>query len=358
MRTNGGDYPCDNGVAATDRTCLKQWANRNPDTNWTQASPKGVALEYLVDIANAADIDPWFCIPHGADDAYVTAFAQLVLQRLNTQHNVYIELSNELWNFSGDYPQADWAQANGSHAFPTLSADLARTRFVAKRSAEIFHLFEQVFAGQTQRLVKILPGITPIPSLNDQLLLDFADPTVNVHGVSANVLAIAGYFGGEVVDEIAYELATGLRTQYPSVQEILDRGRDAITIDRPDPTAPGETVESLTTMVTANKVVADAHGVPLIAYEGGQALHQNLGEANDPTLGQTAIDANRDAQMYGIYNHLMDTWSTIGTGLFMHYSLANRPTIEWDSYGSLEWADQPVTDAHKYRALVDRVTQP
>ena len=66
------------------------------------------------------------------------------------------------------------------------------------------------------------------------------------------------------------------------------------------------------------------------------------------------VTANRDAAMYDLYRDLLSTWET-GGGLFMHYSLVRRPSWMWGSFGALEWVDQPLNQAHKYRALLDYI---
>ena len=56
-------------------------------------------LEVMIDLANACNASPWFCIPHLADDQFVAEFAQTVKARLKPNFEVYVEYSNEVWNF-------------------------------------------------------------------------------------------------------------------------------------------------------------------------------------------------------------------------------------------------------------------
>lgn len=53
-------------------------------------------MEAMLDLANRLDADPWFCIPHLADDDFVRRFAELVKQRLEPERSVYVEYSNEV----------------------------------------------------------------------------------------------------------------------------------------------------------------------------------------------------------------------------------------------------------------------
>ncbi len=351
MRTNGGDYPCDNGVPVTHASCVKRWAQRPQSNYYTQATSRGVALEYLIDLANTAGINLWLNIPHGADDPYIQEVARLVRQRLASSLSVYIELSNELWNFSGDYPQANWARAAGLAQGLDADPEHARRKFVVKRSADMFHLFKQEFGSQHGRVVNVLPGVAPDAWTNDQMLHDLNDPNINPNAVQAHALAVGGYIGGLVLDEAVFLNEANQLTP----ADLLNRLRANITIDRPDPFEPGDTIPSLSTIVQSNKAVADAHGVDFIAYEGGQYLVENQGPTNHQNLGENAVAANRDAEMYHVYRDLMTTWETNGGGLFMHYSLVRRPSWMWGSFGALEWVDQPLGQAHKYRALLDYI---
>ncbi len=350
MRTNGGDYPCDNGVLPTDGDCAKIWANRPLPTDRTQASPRGVALEYVIDLANQVGFSPWLCVQHGADDNYVRELATLVESRLAPGLKCHVELSNEVWNFSADYPQSLWAEASGLAQGLSTDPTLARIFFVAKRSAEVFRLFETAFGvSAVDRLVKVLPGHIANPWQNEQQLTAFSDPILNPHGVQADAFAVGAYFGNVVGDEIVHEG----RAEIATISEVLDRGRNNLTIDRPDPFAPGEMILSLANMVSLAKTLTDAHGVSLVAYEGGQALHERHEFNNNPILGQTMVDANRDPAMKMIYREMLETWELHGGGLFLHYSLIHRPTIHFGSYGSLEWTDQAEENSPKYQALLD-----
>ena len=41
---------------------------------------RGVALEWMIELCNRQKIDPWFCLPHLADDDFVRNFVSF-LQR-------------------------------------------------------------------------------------------------------------------------------------------------------------------------------------------------------------------------------------------------------------------------------------
>lgn len=72
---------------------------------------RGVPLEVMIDLANQLQVDPWFTLPHLADDAYIRAFAELVKTRLQPGRVAWFEHSNEVWNWM--FGQAKHANAAG-----------------------------------------------------------------------------------------------------------------------------------------------------------------------------------------------------------------------------------------------------
>ncbi|MDJ0835232.1 MAG: hypothetical protein QNK37_01885 [Acidobacteriota bacterium] len=362
MRTNDGDYPCDDPTMdAEDIDCVKTAANR-PTAGWfTQATNRGIALEYLIDLANEADVSPWFCIPHGADDNYMTQMATLIHTRLNSHLKVYIELSNELWNHSGPYPQSDWAVANGRRMEnnPNLAEHTAQILWTAKRSADMFYRFQQAFGADRNRLVRVLPG-TPVPAWNNHMLTAIKDPAYNAWpaphpnlATEPDVLAMHAYFGGLVPAEILDE---GVQASVTPV-EIVSRARVNIATDRPH-FSENEAILSVRSLTEQNAAVALFHDVGLVAYEGGQHIVEMNGTNNNPTLAPKCVQANHAFEMQEAYTHLLNTWEAAGGGLFMHYSLVKRPSDYWGSFGLFDWTTQDQATAYKYQALRPFLRQP
>lgn len=87
-----------------------RWDNRPlpTDARWNL---KGAPLEVMISLANKTGKDPWFTIPHAADDDYARRFAQTVKKSLDPKLKVYLEYSNEVWN--PDYPQFAFAAQKG-----------------------------------------------------------------------------------------------------------------------------------------------------------------------------------------------------------------------------------------------------
>jgi len=198
----------------------------------------------------------------------------------------------------------------------------------------------------------VLPGFFSIPWLTDQLLQHINNPAINTFGVLPDVFAVGAYFGGGVADEIILNGEADTIT----VNEILNRAREELTVDRPDPFAPGETNPSFVSVLRENKAVTDMYGIPLVAYEGGQHLVESRGWDNNPTLADKNLAANRHSRMYNLYGEWCNLWGDNGGGLLLHYSMIrNNPIKLFGAFGSLEYTEQPLTDAPKHQALLDLI---
>ena len=103
--------------------CAQAWENRVPVnyySYYSQAIPgRGTAWEYLISMVNAVPgADIWINVPHGATPDYVQNLASLLRIQLQEDRKVYIEWSNEIYNFSESFPQHMWFEDNGELAFP------------------------------------------------------------------------------------------------------------------------------------------------------------------------------------------------------------------------------------------------
>lgn len=92
----------------TNNSLQEFWEDLPVPDMQTQGSPRGVALEYMIQLANELKAHPWFCIPHKASAEYVLQFAERVKAELNPDLKVYVEYSNEVWN--AQFDQAAYCQ--------------------------------------------------------------------------------------------------------------------------------------------------------------------------------------------------------------------------------------------------------
>jgi len=139
----------------TNNSKQQSWAGRPTLDRATWAGDGGVPVEIMVELSNRLGIDPWFCIPHLADDDYVRNFAQLVRDTLKPGLKVHVEYSNEVWNSM--FGQAQWAEAQAKERGigPADRPWEGRAQVYVQRSIDIFKIWEEVFGGR-ERLVRHL----------------------------------------------------------------------------------------------------------------------------------------------------------------------------------------------------------
>ena len=319
--------------------------NEASNGDFTIKMSTGAAMEDLISISNLLNADMWVNIPAMADDNYVKNLANMIHEQLNPDRKIYIEYSTELWNTV--FYQTAYVDRMGcslhldnnctdgvSDAGDIWASGLV---YQAKRSAEIFKIFEDEFGGDS-RLVKGLASQAGNSYVATFILKSFYNPTINPYNISADALSIAPYFGAAVADQIGKNNEISTIT----VPEILDRAEASIT---------GE----VTSWIIANKQVADRYNLALIADQGGQSLvPANFTYLNNQTLTDKLIAANEDARMYTQYQEYFSVWFANGGGLMVMFENVYFPT-KYGSWGLLEYQDQPISDAPKYRATMDYI---
>jgi hypothetical protein len=94
---------------ATNGNPVSSWSQRTTPQSATQQSPNGAAWEYVALLANTLHKDIWINIPDQANSDYVTQLATLMHASLDPSLHIWLEYSNEVWNFS--FAQASRNQA-------------------------------------------------------------------------------------------------------------------------------------------------------------------------------------------------------------------------------------------------------
>lgn len=306
----------------TNNSKIKTFAERPKVTDATYTA-KGVPLEIMVDLANTMKTDPWFTMPHLADDDYVEKFAAYVRDNLDPDRLVYIEYSNEVWN--SIFEQSRYAAEQGAKLKLSDNAFLAQLRFYSRRSVEVFRIWERVFSG-TSRLVRVM-GSQAANDWVSKTLLDYE----NAASVT-DALAIAPYFGGYAGD--------------PGEEGRIEKmGPDALIADLREKGLP-----QVTEWLTRQKKVTDRFGVDLIAYEGGQHLVGVGGVVNNEQITALFGATNRDPAMKSLYLAYLKQWKKMGGGLFMQF-VNTSAYSKWGSWGAYEYLGQPLATAPKAAAL-------
>lgn len=313
----------------TNGSPVATWADRPKpdDATWTE---RGIPLEVMIELCNRLRINPWFCLPHQADDDYVRRFAQMARERLQPDLKVYLEYSNEVWN--NLFAQTRYAQGKGKEQGlgaaerPWEGGGMYYTR----RSLQLFAIFEQVFGGR-ERLVRVLSWQSGSVWWFENILL----PTDGAAG-KVDALAIAPYFG----------ILAGPRST-PTAEVMAGWTVDQV-LDQAETVALPAAIKNM----QAVKQLADQHQLALLAYEGGQHLVGVGGGENNQRLTDLFRAANRHPRMGALYTRYLDAWRDAGGGLFCVFSSCSAWS-KWGSWGLIEFHDETEADQPKFKAVMD-----
>ena len=307
QRTNGSD--------------VVSWNDRANPNYFTQGTGDGVAIEYMIDLCNQLGADPWFCMPHKANDRYVEKFAALVKSRLRKDLNVYVEWSNEVWN--SQFPQHNWVKGRSDGR--SLSGAFNATW--AEEADRDFEIWRDVFGSQRGRVIRIAVGQKDNPWVTEQL-------TTQLKG-EFDAISCSTYFGlgsnelrklnsrttaGDLLDRALADMSGRLRNNYRAHGELAKRWSRKL-----------------------------GRGIPLIGYEGGQHYTANGG---NPPYARAFLDMQKHPKMYQAYLANMREWENAGGSLFTAFNFVEKPD-KWGAWGQLEFMDQSLSRAPKYRALLD-----
>ena len=292
-----------------------KWADRPTldDQTW---SAKGVPLELMIGLCNRQLVNPWFCMPHKADDGFIRQFAAMVRDRLDPTLHVYVEYSNEVWN--GVFAQHRYAEEKGKEMGlgPKERPWEGAGMYYVHRSLEIFGIWEEVFGGR-ERLVRVLAWQAPAAWWFEHILLPTEDAAKR-----CDALAIAPYITMCIAPNgnPSTETVAGW-----TVEQVLDYAETK---------ALAESVKWMTDI----RQVADKHGLRLIAYEGGQHLVGVGGGENNERMTELFLAANRHPRMGDLYRRYYDAWRRIANDLFCTFSSIGGWS-KWGSWGLAEWFD-------------------
>ncbi|TDK42132.1 hypothetical protein [Antarcticimicrobium luteum] len=345
------------------------WADRPRVDDYTYAL-RGVPVEVMVDLANLLGVNPWFNMPHLADDDYVRRFATLVQGTLWPDLAAYVEFSNEVWNWQ--FEQAQWADRM---ARARWGKDNGWVQYYALRASEVAAIWSGVYGADAEtRLVNVISTQTGWMGLEDNILtpsrLMREQPDRAPIASYFDAYAITGYFGhslgrnsrapmvrewiedSRALAERAAEqqgLTEAARAAYVAAHQ-YDVATALAWAELRDGLSSGEQESTLAQLVNTlfpyHAGVAAAHRLDLIMYEGGTHL-LGQGEAmEDETLTDFFIHINYSAEMGALYTELINGWQATGGKLFNVFLDVAAPS-KWGSWGTLRHLsdDNPRWDA-------------
>lgn len=329
----------------TNNSTQVSWSDRPTldDASW---SVKGAPVEVMVALANQTDRDPWFTIPHQADNNYIANFAQYVKNNLEPERKVYVEYSNEAWNWM--FQQTPWidqkARAEG------LGNGI---QWFGKRTAEVIDIWENAFGDRKDRIVGVL-GAQAANPWTAQEALDSIRTSQNRSPVAAGIdaVAIAPYFGHYLgAPETSAEVQGWTTEADGGLTKLFD---ELLTGGVLSSSPAGGALKQASNSIESYSTLARQENLQLLAYEGGQHLAGYSGVENNTAITNLFGQANRDPRMGEIYKQYLNNWYQRGGGLFMNFNDVGTYS-KWGSWGSMENLND--TNSPKYKALLD-VLQP
>ena len=299
------------------------WENRPKPGDARQSDDDGVAVEYMVALCNELKADPWFTIPHTADDEYVREFAALVRKTLHPGARVWVEYSNEIWNSS--FVQAQWVRAEARRQ------GMRTAEFTAREASRVFRGFRGAFKDEPGRVVRVAAGQLHNPGVARVLCRGLGD--------QVDAVAVGAYFGARPSrDEPG---GGGVESLMAAARENLD----TVVMER----------------IAEHKKLADqlskqfGRHIALVTYEGGQHLvaRSPHGGRGGASFSSATTDRVQDHPgMYEAYRTLIEEGRRRGLELFIAYDFVGRRTHA-DTFGHLRFLDEPISSSPKFRALVE-----
>lgn len=301
------------------------WQNRKKMSYYTQASyftnsnrPSGIAYEYIVQLSNQLNKDAWVCVPHTADSNYVAEMAKFFKANLKPNLKVYIEFSNEVWNYI--YRVNQWVNQNG----PANLNFPQKTAYFAKRT---FDIWSAVYGTEmSSRVVRVAACQHTLPWVGQQMM------------------AYLGQGGADAISPAAYYV---LR---PEDYDSLEAKGAAATKDD-----VARMIRShfpvLGGMMAEHQAIAEQYNLRLIFYEGGGEIRpRNVSNAST----QAIYAYQSDTAAYNVHQEWFRTIrASSDPDLFVYFHLASRVNDRNEGFGALESVFRPTSQ--KYQVLLDNM---
>ncbi|MFT4150833.1 MAG: hypothetical protein QM656_11615 [Paracoccaceae bacterium] len=310
---------------------------RPEDFTWGR---NGVPMEIMVALANELDADPWFNIPHLAEDDLVRKMAEIARDGLKPGLRAWVEFSNEVWNWQ--FAQAHWAEEQGKARW---GRDTTWVQFYALRAGQVMDIWRDTMADPV-RLVRVVATQTGWLGLEDQIL---DAPLLRAEGDDParhfDAYAVTGYFAALL----------GSDEKAPMVRGWLAQGEEKARVlaaqELRDGSVSGNDEDTLARLVGTvwphHAKVAKAHGLRLVMYEGGTHVVGLGRQVDDPVLTDFFIRLNYSPEMGALYDELLAGWAQVSDAPFNAFVDVLTPA-KWGSWGALRHLGD---DSPRWQAL-------
>ena len=320
------------GMQETNTSDIVTWSQRRdaadirqgsgPEGTLSEPVANGISVEYMVALANELDANPWFNMPHMADDTFVRNFATYVRDHLEPGRTAYVEWANEVWNFGWGFEASAWVaeQARAQR----LDPDYGQWIVTGRESKRDFDIWSQVFAGQTDRVVRVAAGQAANVWIVEQIVANMGgsfDAIALAPYITFTDEQRAGYTAETTVDRILADARTNVATSLQWTRDHADlTARLATQLGRP---------------------------IRLVAYEGGP----HLDGRNEPYQGPFYAATN-DPRMGDIYRDYLKGLDAVGLDLYVDFQFTGQASAApWGDFAKLHRMDAPLANAHRYAAV-------
>ena len=328
------NWSFDNAWLAYDEpsdTTRAPWTSRARTDQYTWSSNRGVPYEVMVDVCNTLQKDLWICVPFIASNDYIAQMAALVRDQLDPDLQIYVEYSNENWNWM--FGQTQWL-----NQFGCVDQGVSWPEGIVPYIQNTLDIWTSAFAGQMDRLTRVVGVQAAWQDVSNRIVNNMQPGTFDA-------FSPASYFGLTQEGDAALD-ALGANA---TVADLLPYVEDAQR-------------ESMNWLRDQKESIADPLGISMIYYEGGQHITPDP-FGDEPTYAQALIDIQRDPAMRTLYDNWNDSLRTLvepgETTRYMHFSFVAGRSARYGSWGLLEALDQDtsVIPAPKYASVIALIAE-
>jgi hypothetical protein len=344
------------------------WEGRKPYEYSHWGGALGAPYELGFELANESNSDLWLNIPIAADDGFVAQLARLALEMLDSNRKVYIELGNELWNFTFPYAlgrdyaleqaRLRWPDVEGTVQPYTDGDEVYESMMIhsweGARTVEVSRIFKEEWGSEADRVIAVatgqIGGSFPFyyPS---RLLLEcpvyVGEEGGEPCGDQVDAFGVAPYVG-EYEGEVEFDRSSPEAFFSEAISYVRGEG----------PWGPDSEEMGIRYLIRSDKALADEFGLPLISYEGGQHF---VGDRYSRDV------VNVHPLMRELYDALFEVWREEGGGLFVHLGGViprgrNEPGTEptyfqSENFGIKELQTQTRAEAPKWDAVLTEMEE-
>lgn len=322
---------------ATNNSPLASTNQRPHPDDFTYATPLGVPFEVQIALANRLHADPWFTVPHLADDALIHEMAALAHETLDPALTAHVEFSNEVWNWQ--FTQATWAEAQGKLRW---GQDGTWMQYYGFRAAQMARIWREDFGADANRLVTVIATQTGVKGAEAQIL---DAPLVVAEGLPPPVAAfdaygVTGYFaallGSEEKAPMVRQWLVDSRAADPA--NPMTQAIGLASTELRDGSISGDPADTLAHLLgdilPYQASVAADRGLRLMMYEGGSHVVGYGPMVDDPELTEFFTALNYAPEMGALYDQLLAGWAMLTDAPFNAFVDTYRPG-KWGSWGGI-----------------------